>query len=170
MVELNYGRMMQRAMQGLVAEALSIVAVHGLEEPHHFYITIYTAHPGVQIPDWLRAQFPKEMVIVLQYEFYNLSVGDDTFSVQLSFSNRPATLIVPFDAVLQFADPSAEFGLRFDPLDEDEDEDESIEFETRDIAATDDPDDEESGEDASAHPSRERGEAEIVNLDAFRKK
>ena len=107
--------MMQRAMQGLVSEALSVVAEHGLPGEHHFYISFSTGHPGVVMPDWLRDQHPDEMMIVLQYEFNDLAVTSDRFSVGLSFDNKPVTLVIPFDAVLQFADPSAEFGLRFDP-------------------------------------------------------
>ncbi|MCI4663712.1 MAG: ClpXP protease specificity-enhancing factor SspB [Neomegalonema sp.] len=147
MSELNYGRMMQRAMQGLVAEALSIVAEHGLPGEHHFYISFMTSHPGVDIPDWLRERHPEEMMIVLQFEFNDLAVTKDRFSVGLSFDNKPVTLVVPFDAVLQFADPSAEFGLRFDPTDAQ-------------------PDDEEEEDDAP----EEKKEADVVSLDAFRKK
>ena len=165
MAELNYGRMMQRAMQGLVAEALGVVAEHGLPGDHHFYISFQTAHPDVTMPDWLREQFPEEMMIVLQYEFENLVVGDDQFSVQLSFQDRPATLIVPFDAVLQFADPSAEFGLRFDPSDGGPEEapldPQSIEATARAIEAA--PRMHKSGQD-------DKPAGEVVELDSFRKK
>lgn len=158
MVELNYGRMMQRAMQGLMSEALGVVAEHGLPGDHHFYITFLTNHPGVEIPDWLKERFPEEMVIVLQYEFQGLSVTRDRFSVTLSFNNRLATLVVPFDAVCQFADPSAEFGLRFDPSEAAED----FEEEEADLAQAT-----ESGDEAAGEP---KAPGEVVSLDSFRKK
>lgn len=157
MADLNYGRMMQRAMQSLVSEAMRIVAEHGLPGEHHFYITFQTNHPGVDIPDWLFEDHPESMTIVLQHEFENLAVGADRFSVGLSFSGRPANLVVPFDAVLQFADPSAEFGLRFEPSEEGED---------------DEPDPAEAPEEPEIdEPApQETPGGEVVSLDAFRKK
>lgn len=148
--------MMQRAMQGLVAEALTVVAEHGLPGDHHFYISFTPSHPGVDMPDWLRARYPTEMTIVLQFEFSDLAVTKDRFSVVLSFDNQPVTLVVPFDSVLQFADPSAEFGLRFDPSETDD-------------AAEDEDEADEAGAEAQAIAG-EKKEADVVSLDAFRKK
>lgn len=167
MAELNYGLMMQRAMQGLVADALRVVAQHGLPGDHHFYITLKTSHPGVVLPDWLRASFPDELVIVLQHEFEDLAVADDRFSVRLSFDDRPATLTAPFDAILQFADPSAEFGLRFDPPAEADLDDEELDQEgDADEPSVDAA--EESAPEGDAAPPRPSGD--VVSLDAFRKK
>lgn len=146
-------------MQGLMAEALSIVAEHGLPGDHHFYITFITHHPGVDMPDWLRERFPDDMVVVLQHEFQGLAVTQDRFSVTLSFNNRLATLVVPFDAVSQFADPSAEFGLRFDPSDAVEGDEEA-----EDLAEIADA---EAREHAAA---KDRPAGEVVSLDSFRKK
>ena len=160
MVELNYGRMMQRAMQGLMAEALGVVAEHGLPGDHHFYITFITSHPGVELPEWLRQRFPEEMVIVLQYEYQGLAVTKDKFSVTLSFNNRLATIVVPFEAVSQFADPSAEFGLRFDPSDAIGDAEE----EEADLAEA-----AHAAEEAEADGA-EKTPGEVVSLDSFRKK
>lgn len=115
----NYGRLMQRAMRGLMAEVLGLVAKRGLPGAHHFFISFNTTHPGVDMPDWLRQQYPEELSIVLQHEFSDLAVANDRFSVVLSFGNRPATLVVPFDAVTTFADPSENFGLKFDASDAD---------------------------------------------------
>lgn len=164
MSELNYGRMMQRAMQGLVADALSVVAEHGLPGDHHFYISFNTNHPGVDMPDWLREQFPDEMMIVLQFEFDDLAVTSDRFSVKLSFQDRPATLVVPFDAVLQFADPSAEFGLRFDPSDSPAAKELDQEAITETAKAIEDA----PRRHSAADPEKPAGE--VVDLDSFRKK
>lgn len=171
MVELNYGRMMQRAMQSLMAEALGVVADHGLPGDHHFYITFLTGHPDVEMPDWLRQRFPDEMVIVLQHEYSGLSATEDRFTVTLSFNNRLATLVVPFDAVLQFADPSAEFGLRFDPSDAADDhlsEGDAPLDASADGGAS--PEASEAGEDGARQAPTEKQAGEVVSLDAFRKK
>ncbi len=158
MSELNYGRMMQRAMQGLMAEALGVVAEDGLPGAHHFYITFAAQHPGVTLPDWLLDQIKEdELTIVLQHQFSDLMVNPEGFSVRVFFQGRPADLVVPFDAVKQFADPSAEFGLRFDasesPEDDDGDEDESP-----------------AAEDADPAEDGDKPAGEVVSLDAFRKK
>jgi hypothetical protein len=117
--ELNYRDMMRRAFVGVMAEALSVVARAGLPPGHHFYITIDMRHPGVDAPDWLLERYPDEMMIVLEHEYEQLVVTNDRFSVSLSFNDLPARIVTPFDAVRQFADPSVEFGLRFDAHDDD---------------------------------------------------
>jgi len=116
---LDYGRLMQRALRRLMAEALGYVAENGLPGDHHLYITFNPAHPGVVMPDWLKERYPTELTIVLQYEFYDLAVLGDRFQVGLSFGDRPAMLVVPFDAVATFIDPSVKFGLKFDDQDPD---------------------------------------------------
>lgn len=154
----NYGRLMQRAMRGLMAEVLGVVAKRGLPGTHHFFISFSTAHPGVDMPDWLRQQYPEELSIVLQHEFSDLAVANDRFSVVLSFGNRPATLVIPFDAVTTFADPSENFGLKFDASDADHGHDNG-------------PAGGPTG-DKSA-PSREApadGKSEVVSLADFRKR
>ncbi len=111
---LDYGRLMQRALRGLMAEVLGEVAEHGLPRDHHFYIGIDTTHPGVDMPRYLRERYPREMVIVLQDWFADLAVLGDRFQVTLNFANQGETLVVPFDAVQTFIDPSVKFGLKFD--------------------------------------------------------
>ena len=155
----NYGRLMQKALRGLMAEVLGQVAERGLPGGHHFFITFDTSHPGVDMPDWLRAKYPDELSIVLQYEFEDLAVAADRFSVRLSFDNSLATLVVPFDAVMTFADPSENFGLRFDAQEHDD---------TGEDAAA--PDGEGPGDDDPDGAPAPKGEAEIVSLDAFRKR
>lgn len=169
MDRLDYGRMMQHAMRGLVVDVLRFVADNGLPGEHHLYITLRTDSPGFEMPDWLRDRFPEEIMIVLQHEFYDLIVADDHFSVKLSFSDRLATLVAPFDSILQFADPSAEFGLRFDASEQEDASDGEMDDageapgETSDAVADGD-----QAADAS-HKSTEKG-GEVVRLDSFRKK
>ncbi len=144
--ELNYGRMMQRALRSVMAEALGTVAESGLPGDHHFYITIDTRHPDTDLPDWLRAEYPEQITIVLQFEYSDLEVSNDGFGVRMSFADRPAAIYAPFDAVLTFVDPSVEFGLKFD--------------------ATEIP--EEDAKEPAADAKDEEG-GEVVSLDQFRK-
>lgn len=161
---IDYGQMMQRAMRGLMAEALGVFARSGPVGSHHFYVTFDTRHPGVDMPDWLRERYPREITIVLQHEYRDLAVASDRFTVTLSFSDRPATMVVPLDAVKTFVDPSVEFGLRFEPIGDDDDEEDAAAEEAPERAAT--------GPRAVAPAAgRETPErhGEVVSLDAFRK-
>jgi hypothetical protein len=111
--DLDYPKLVERALRRVARDALAMAAEHGLPGRHHFYITFRTDHPGVVIPDTLRARYPSEMTIVLQFEFWELEVREDGFGVTLSFADLPQRLEVPFDAISVFADPSVEFGLQF---------------------------------------------------------
>ncbi len=110
---IDYRAYMDRAFRGLVADVLAMAAQSGMPGDHHFFITFHTGHPGVSMPQWLLAEHPGTLTIVLQHEYYDLQVDEDAFSVSLSFKNRPASLRVPFEAIESFADPAAQFGLRF---------------------------------------------------------
>jgi hypothetical protein len=113
---LPYDRWTQEAQLYLVTRAIAHVAQEGLPGGHHFYITFKTAYPGVVIPDRLRAQYPDEMTIVLQHQYSNLQMDEQTqvMSVGLSFSGIPTTLVIPAAAITAFADPEVRFGLSFD--------------------------------------------------------
>ena len=161
---LDYARLMQHALRGVVRDALGLAAEEGLPGEHHFYVSFDTRHPGVDMPDWLQAQHPEELTIVLQHEFWDLAVAGDRFSVGLSFSGRPVTLTIPFDAVLTFVDPHAEFGLKFDPheAEDDAENEELLDDLARDAEAAGEDDDE-------PRPDPPEGGGEVVSLDRFRK-
>ncbi|MEO0682329.1 MAG: ClpXP protease specificity-enhancing factor SspB [Pseudomonadota bacterium] len=161
----DYARMMQRALRAVVRESLGYAAENGLPGTHHFYIGFDTRHPGVDMPDWLREQFPEEITIVIQHEYWDLAVTPERFSVGLSFTNRSAMMTVPFDAVLTFVDPSAEFGLKFDPQESDEDEGRALDEALGLAPASDDA----AGEDDDEPPEPPKGGGEVVSLDRFRK-
>ncbi|MEO1513310.1 MAG: ClpXP protease specificity-enhancing factor SspB [Planctomycetota bacterium] len=161
----DYARMMQRALRAVVRESLGYAAENGLPGTHHFYIGFDTRHPGVDMPDWLREQFPEEITIVIQHEYWDLAVTPERFSVGLSFTNRSAMMTVPFDAVLTFVDPSAEFGLKFDPQESDEDEGRALDEALGLAPASDDV----AGEDDDEPPEPPKGGGEVVSLDRFRK-
>jgi hypothetical protein len=110
----DYPKMVETALRGVMREALARTAREGLPGDHHFYVTFRTHAPGVAIPSHLLGKFPDEMTIVLQHQFRALEVGDDAFSVNLSFQSRSERLRIPFAAVTTFADPSANFGLQFE--------------------------------------------------------
>lgn len=114
---LQYSVMVEAALRAVVRQALAEVAQNGLPGSHHFYITFRTSHPGVQVPDYLKARYPSEMTIVLQFQFYDLKVDDTAFSVTLTFNNTPERLVIPIRAITVFADPSVNFVLPFQTTD-----------------------------------------------------
>ena len=102
---IAYGRLMHRAMRGLIQTVLEDVAERGLPGEHHFFITFDTRHGDVDIADWLRDRYPDEMTIVVQNWFDDLRVDDAGFWITLNFGDSPEALRVPFDAILTFVDP-----------------------------------------------------------------
>ncbi|MDR3516295.1 MAG: ClpXP protease specificity-enhancing factor SspB [Azospirillaceae bacterium] len=158
---LRYDRMVEGALRGVVREALREASEYGLPGAHHFYLTFRTGFPGVAVPEYLRAQYPGEITIVLQHQFYELEVFDDRFSVSLSFNGVPERLVVPFAAISTFADPSVNFVLQFQPLGGEVDAVlDDLEAESEEAAGAAEPPG--GGDDAK------RGQ--VVALDAFRKK
>ena len=153
---LNYELLVEDALRSVVRSSLSIVQKVGLPGETHFYIGFSTTHKGVEIDDHLRAKHPENMTIVLQHQFADLIVGEDEFSVTLFFGGKPSPMIIPFEAVTSFNDPSVGFGLQFGIAnDEDEHDD--------DIPQSDDQP-AQSNDDASGNS------ADVVSLDTFRKK
>ena len=112
---LPYDAWMEQALRQVMLRALQHVAVQGLPGGHHFYITFNTNHPGVSIPARLKAQYPEEMTIVIQHQFWDLIVDEDAqlMSIGLSFGGVPASLRIPFAAISAFADPYVRHGMRF---------------------------------------------------------
>lgn len=147
---IDYGNLMHRAMRSLIQEVLEDVAEHGLPGAHHFFITFDTRAHGVEMADWLRDRYPAEMTIVIQHWYEGLEVTDEGFSITLNFGNQPEPLVIPFDAVRTFVDPSVEFGLRFESTEEEDDEEAGME------------------EDAEEEEAPQK-DAEVVSLDSFRK-
>jgi len=111
---LDYARLVREALRDVPRQALRLAASEGLPGEHHFYLTFRTSHPGVAISPGLRARHPEEMTIVLQHQYRDLAVGEDAFSVTLRFGGAPERLHVPFAALVEFADPAAPFGVRFE--------------------------------------------------------
>lgn len=111
---IRYDLLVQDALKGVVRKVLSDAAKEGLAGDHHFYVSFRTDFPGVRISQRLREKYPQDMTIVLQHQFWDLGIADHTFEVGLSFSGVPERLLVPFDALTGFFDPSVQFGLKFE--------------------------------------------------------
>ena len=115
---INYELLVEDSLRTVVRGALAIVQEYGLPGESHFYITFRTQADGVQLDDTLKEGNPQEMTIVLQHQFWDLTVEENQFSVGLSFSGVQYQLVIPFSAVTHFTDPSVGFGLQFSNPDE----------------------------------------------------
>ncbi len=158
---LPYDQWIEDALRGVVHQALLHTARHGLPGNHHFYVTFRTAAEGVELAPALRAEYPDEMTIVLQHQFWDLNVDDDSFGVSLNFRGKPQRLHVPLAALTAFGDPSVNFGMHLKTvgvgMSEDERTEEDATAESVDAESID-----------AEPPAPERGE--VVALDTFRKK
>ena len=157
---MQYEAMAQDALRGVVKMALKRAASPpGLPGDHHFYITFKTRAPGVSGPPELLGQYPDEMKIVLQHQYWDLAPGETFFAVTLKFGGQPKRLSIPYSAVTQFFDPHAQFMLQFSAPSP-----EAVEA----PAPADAP---EAPPAADAAPAAESGdEPKVVSLDQFRKK
>jgi hypothetical protein len=151
---IDYAAYVDTAMRGAVRDILKRVERSGLPGQHHFFISFRTTYPGVSMSDLLRSKYPQEITIVIQHQFSGLSVEQDLFRVTLSFNNIPEKLVVPYAALTGFADPSTKFGLQFHS-----EQPEAPPVKTPVFENT-----------AAAEEDDDKGSAEIITLDAFRKK
>ncbi|HVP83977.1 MAG TPA: ClpXP protease specificity-enhancing factor SspB [Rhizomicrobium sp.] len=166
---IGYQALTDAALRSVVRDALRRIEKQGLIGSHHFYLTFKTHFPGVDIPDFLKEQYPDEMTIILQHQFWGLKIKEDYFEVALSFRKLPATLTIPFAALTAFFDPGVQFGLQFKSGEDTEAKIGS----TVSPMPTSLPAPKEKP--PASQPSEEANEVlptqgEVVNLDAFRKK
>lgn len=162
---IDYGKLVDRAMRGVLRDALEIARDQGLPGEHNFYITFETQKTGVDISPVLSTQYPEEMTIVLEHQFWDLDVTEDSFAVSLSFGGKRERLFVPYDAVTAFVDPSVKFGLQFG------------QEEGAGIAQLNNEDDDADSNQVTADATSETPAADlatddgtVVALDSFRKK
>jgi hypothetical protein len=111
---IRYDVLARDALRGVLRRVLADVAEHGLPGEHHFFITFLSTADGVKLSPRLLAQYPEEMTVILQHQFWDLVVTEDRFEVGLSFGGIPERLVVPFSAIKSFFDPSVQFGLQFE--------------------------------------------------------
>jgi uncharacterized protein len=114
---IRYDVLARDALRGVLRRVLADAAEHGLPGEHHFFITFLSTADGVKLSPRLLAQYPEEMTVILQHQFWDLTVLEDRFEVGLSFGGIPERLVVPFNSIKSFFDPSVQFGLQFDPSD-----------------------------------------------------
>ena len=178
----RYDLLTRDALRGVLHHVLAETASKGLAGDHHFYITFLTQTPGVKLSPRLIAQYPEEMTIILQHQFWDLQVNGDTFEVGLSFNGIPERLLVPFAAIKSFYDPSVQFGLQFEvgedkpaeQADARSGQDAPAVAAAKDVAPRDAAAKEASGAAPDASAASGNGTtgagAEVVRLDRFRKK
>jgi uncharacterized protein len=167
---IRYDVLARDALRGVLRRVLSDAAAHGLPGEHHFFITFLSKADGVKLSSRLLAQYPDEMTIILQHQFWDLVVTEDRFEVGLSFGGVPERLAVPFSAIKSFFDPSVQFGLQFEPAE--------AEAPAKNLPSAPAPSalavapsaaGEERSEDP-VDPVKPGDGAEVVRLDRFRKK
>lgn len=181
---IRYDLLAQEALRGVVRQVLTSAAQQGLPGEHHFYISVVTDAPGLKMSQRLREEYPEEMTIILQHQFWDLEVSENEFTVTLSFGGKPERLVVPYTAIKGFFDPSVQFGLEFVlPGDEESQEDgeaanagdantgdneQETTPETSDAdAGNANAEDNEASDDEDDQPSEG---ATVVSLDSFRQK
>lgn len=180
---LRYDLLVQEALRGVVKRVMTDVAREGLPGDHHFFVEFQTQAPGVRLSQALRDRYPERMTIVLQHQFWDLSVSEHAFEVGLSFRGIPERLLIPYEAITAFEDPAVEFRLRFTPVeheDEEVGEDEMSDAKPAEATPLPQPSKlptaapaaaaEKPAEDTPAAPPAPGGGAEVVSLDRFRKK
>ena len=188
--QIRYDVMTQTALRGVVRSVLEQISRTGLPGEHHLYIAFDTHGPGVSVSSRLKQQYPEEMTIVLQHQFWDLEVTHDRFEVKLSFNNIPERLVIPFTEIKAFYDPSVQFGLQFGGHGAANDAERAISDagtgtglpglldtadDSEDVAAVADATGGKSGQASGSlaggdNDAPDGTAAEVVELDAFRKK
>ena len=108
---IKYQKILDKNMLNVFKDILTNIRDRGLSNNNHLYITFFTNHKNVKLPNWLKQKYPEEMTIVIQYEYYDLQINKNNFSISLSFNDIKTNLIIDYDSIISFADPSANFGL-----------------------------------------------------------
>jgi hypothetical protein len=166
---IRYDVLARDALRGVLRRVLTDAAEHGLPGEHHFFITFLSTADGVKLSPRLLAQYPEEMTIILQHQFWDLVVTEDRFEVGLSFGGIPERLVVPFAAIKSFLDPSVQFGLQFEPSET------AAEAPAAKLPAVPTPSAlpvaaPEPAAESKDEPAKTSEGAEVVRLDRFRKK
>lgn len=163
-VEFKYDELVQKALISVVLKVLKSVSEKGLPGNHHFYIRFRTDHPKTKVPSFLKERHPEEIMIVIQYQYWNLRVFDTYFSVDLSFNGIQENLQIPFSALTAFVDPSVKFALQFTPSfgDDGDNDGGGMSFK---IKSDTDEDENDSGD-----GNKTASDDNIISFDSFRKK
>jgi Uncharacterized protein conserved in bacteria len=165
---IRYDVLARDALRGVLRRVLTDAAEHGLPGEHHFFITFLSTAEGVKLSPRLLAQYPEEMTVILQHQFWDLVVTEDRFEVGLSFGGIPERLVVPFNSIKSFFDPSVQFGLQFEPSDAVADETPATSLPT--VPAPSALTVPAASAEIQDQPAKPTEGAEVVRLDRFRKK
>jgi len=166
---IDYPSLIDQAMRSVVRTALLQVAATGLPADHHFFISFMTHYRGVHISDALKNRYPDEMTIVIQHQFWDLTITDSEFSVTLSFNGAPEKLVIPFAALTAFADPSIKFGLQFHRGDWEE-EQESVHCPATGRTGREMPPEASFDEEPPSEANPPANDSKVISIEAFRKK
>lgn len=170
---IDYPGLIDAAMRNVVREALLHVDKFGLPGDHHFFISFQTNYPGVSISPQLKSRYPDEITIVVQHQYWDLKITDKLFSIMLSFNNIPEKLVVPFDALTAFADPSIKFGLQFHgkrPANAGGEAEEPVACPHTGKTGTEKPPMAAFEEDAPTEETTAANDEKVVSMEAFRKR
>jgi uncharacterized protein len=167
---IRYDVLARDALRGVLRRVLTDAAEHGLPGEHHFFITFQSTAEGVKLSPRLLAQYPEEMTIILQHQFWDLTVLEDRFEVGLSFGGIPERLVVPFNSIKSFFDPSVQFGLQFEANDAAAESPAASALPPVPAASPTALTVPEPAAESPAEPARPSEGAEVVRLDRFRKK
>ena len=110
-MKINYPQILKKKMINVLKDVLFEIKKNGLKENHHLYIT-YKTNNNVILPKWLKKKYPDEMTIAIQYEYSGLKIFEEKFEILLSFNDIKVNLSIPFQSIISFADPYANFGLK----------------------------------------------------------
>ena len=160
---IRYDVLARDALRGVLRRVLADAAEHGLPGEHHFFITFVSTAEGVKLSPRLLAQYPEEMTVILQHQFWDLVVTEDRFEVGLSFGGIPERLVVPFSAIKSFFDPSVQFGLQFETSDAAPSTEEGQAAPVASVPQV-------PAKETNDEPEKPTEGAEVVRLDRFRKK
>ena len=160
---IRYDVLARDALRGVLRRVLTDAAENGLPGDHHFFITFLSTAEGVKLSPRLLAQYPEEMTVILQHQFWDLTVTEDRFEVGLSFGGIAERLVVPFNSIKSFFDPSVQFGLQFEPADAPVANLPAVPAPAAPTAPT-------PAVETKDEPAKPSEGAEVVRLDRFRKK
>ncbi len=110
---IQYQKILNKNLLNVFTDILKEIEKKGLDGNNHLYLTFATNNPKNLLPNWLLQKYPNEMTIVIQHEYYYLSVNKKSFNIGLSFNNKECDLTIFFESIISFIDPSSNFGLNY---------------------------------------------------------
>ncbi len=169
---IDYDSLVDNALRGVVKTVLKSLESKENIGDHHFFITFITNHKSVDIPKSFYENHPKTMTIVLQHQFWDLKVDDDYFSVTLSFNGKQENLLIGYNAITQFTDPSIDFALQFASNESASANEKDPKDATKDISNSKETIDEKTKDQKTQNQTKpdSQSSGKIISFDKFKKK